>query len=300
MAETGRLQTGTAMPTLARPRSKLRTFGRTVRAKPIGAIAGLVCILLVAVAVFAEFLATHGPADVGTERLTSPSRDYFLGTDNLFRDMYSRIVYGSRITIGIGFASVAIGTIAGTVLGLISGYFSGWVDMVVARFMDVILGIPPLVLAIFVLTIWEPSVVSVSVAIGLIITPTTARVVRSAVFSIRTLQYIEAAQAVGNGSIRIIVRHVLPNVVAPIIVIASIQIGNAILAEAALSFLALGVGSDEQPSWGRMLQDTRQFWHSHWWTAVMPGAAISLAVLSFNIFGDALRDILDPRLRGTG
>ncbi len=136
-----------------------------------------------------------------------------------------------------------------------------------------------------------------SLAIGLIIAPTTARIVRGAVLSIRTLQYIEAAEATGNSTLRIMWRHVLPNVVAPIIVIASVQIGNAILAEAALSFLGLGIGDDSHPSWGKMLQDTRGVWQAAWWTAVMPGMAISLAVLSFNVFGDALRDVLDPRLR---
>jgi peptide/nickel transport system permease protein len=271
---------------------------RFFRQKPIGAVAGVVCVLLVLVAIFANALAPYEPDAVNHPRLQAPSLSYPFGTDNLFRDMFSRTIVGSRLSIGIGFASVAIGTIAGTVLGLVSGYFVGKTDMVVARLMDVILGIPPLVLAVFFLTIYSPSFVTVSLAIGLIITPTTARIVRGSVLSIRTLQYIEAAQCVGNNSTRIMARHVLPNVFAPIIVIASIQIGNAILAEAALSFLGLGVASETQPSWGKMLQDTRVYWETNWWTAVVPGAAISLAVLSFNLFGDALRDVLDPRLRG--
>ncbi len=166
------------------------------------------------------------------------------------------------------------------------------------------LAFPPLVLAIFFLSIFNPergyslrSFLMVSLAIGIIITPTTARIVRGAVLSIRNLQYVEAAEALGNGPLRMMLRHVLPNVAAPIIVIASIQVGNAILAEAALSFLALGIADAAHPSWGGMLQDTRQVWLEAWWTAVVPGAAISVAVLAFNLFGDALRDVLDPRLR---
>jgi peptide/nickel transport system permease protein len=199
---------------------------------------------------------------------------------------------------------VANGTVLGTVLGMVAGFFRGWVDMLVSRAIEVVLGFPPLVLAIFFLAIFNPqkgyslrSFLMVSLAIGIIITPTTARIVRGAVLTIRNLQYVEAAEAVGNGPGRIMWRHVLPNVAAPIIVIASIQVGNAILAEAALSFLALGIADASHPSWGGMLQEMRQVWLEAWWTAVVPGAAISVAVLAFNLFGDALRDVLDPRLR---
>jgi ABC-type dipeptide/oligopeptide/nickel transport system permease subunit len=238
--------------------------------------------------------------------LQSPSASHPFGTDNLFRDQYSRILVGSRISLGIGFASVFLGTIMGTALGLFSGYFRGWIDLATSRGLEMVLGIPPLVLALFFLSIFNThkgysaeSFFWVSLAIGIIITPTTARIVRGSVLGIRTLQYIEAAECVGNSSLRIMVRHILPNVVAPIIVIASIQIGNAILAEAALSFLGVGIADDSHPSWGKMLQDTRAVWQQAWWVSVVPGAAISVAVLSFNLFGDALRDVLDPRLRSS-
>jgi len=280
---------------------------RMARSKPLGAIAALVCVALVLVALGADFLAPQAADAVDpikNPRLQAPSLSHPLGTDNLFRDMFSRIVIGSRISLGIGFSAVAIGTLIGTVLGLVSGYFGGWVDMLVSRLMEVVLGVPPLVLAIFFLSIFLPdrsyglrSFFMVSLAIGIIIAPTTARIVRGSVLSIRNLQYVEAAECVGNTSVRIMARHVLPNVFAPIIVIASIQIGNAILAEAALSFLSLGINSAAHPSWGGMLQDMRQEWLEAWWTAVIPGMAISIAVLAFNLFGDALRDILDPRLR---
>ena len=273
---------------------------RIARAKPVGAVAAVICILLILVAVFAPLIAPQAPNAVDpikNPRLLGPSLSHPLGTDNLFRDMYSRILVGSRISLGIGFAAVFFGTIFGTTLGLLSGYFGGKIDLVTSRLMDIVLGFPPLVLLVFILSVFERNMLNVSLAIAVIITPTTARIVRGASLSIRNLQYIEAAHSIGSTSLRTMVRHVLPNVLAPIIIIASIQIGNAILAEAALSFLSLGVATDAQPSWGKMLQDTRAVWEQAWWTAVVPGAAISLAVLSFNLFGDALRDILDPRLR---
>jgi peptide/nickel transport system permease protein len=269
------------------------------RRKPVGAAAGLLCIILILIALSANTLAPYPAAKLGLPRLHAPSLSYPLGTDNLFRDMFSRVLIGSQISLGIGIASVLVGTLAGTLFGLASGYVGGWLDLSVNRFLDAVMAFPPLVLAIFFLSIFRSSFLTVTLAIGIIITPTTARIVRSSVLSVRQLNYIEAANALGAGNLRIMLRHVLPNVTAPIIVIASIQVGNAILAEAALSFLSLGIASDAHPSWGKMLQDTRSVWQAAWWTAVMPGAAISLAVLSFNMFGDALRDALDPRLRGS-
>lgn len=296
-------------PTIAfspRRPSRARAFVRICRSKPIGVGAGAICVLLVLIALGANELAPHAPDATKFPRMHAPSRAYPLGTDNLFRDIYSRILIGSRISLGIGFGAVAMGTFMGTLLGLIAGYYRGWADMVVSRALEVVLGFPPLVLALFILSIFKTekgfslqSFLWMSFAIGLIITPTTARIVRGSVLSIRALQYIEAAESMGATPSRIIARHVLPNVMAPIIVIASIQIGNAILAEAALSFIGVGISDDSHPSWGKMLQDTRAQWQAAWWLSVMPGAAISIAVLSFNLFGDALRDILDPRLRSS-
>ena len=288
-----------------RPRpGPFKTLWRLARKKPVGAIAGVVCIVLILVAVFASQIAPHPVDEQGFPRLQSPSLDYPMGTDNLFRDMFSRIVVGSRISLGVGFTAVFVGTMIGAMLGVVGGYLGGWPDLIFGRVLDVMLGFPPLVFLIFFLSIFNSeggyslkSFVLISVGIGVIIAPTTARIVRGAVLSIRTLQYIEAAQSIGNTTPRIMLRHILPNVVAPIIVIASIAIGNAILAEAALSFLGLGIANASHPSWGAMLQDTRAVWQRAWWTAFMPGLAISAAVLSFNLFGDALRDVLDPRLR---
>ena len=290
-----------------RPRAGAgKVLWRTARQKPVGAIAAVVCVLLVVAALAAGLLAPHAADWAKAPRLSAPSGSYPFGTDNLFRDMFSRTLLGSRISLGIGFGSVLLGTVLGATLGMISGYLGGWVDLILSRVIDVVLGFPPLVFAIFFLSIFNTdkgftwnAFFLVSLAIGIIITPTTARIVRASVLSVRNLQYIEAAQSVGSTPLRIMARHVLPNVVAPIIVIASIQIGNAILAEAALSFLGLGIADTTHPSWGKMLQDTRSVWEQAWWTAVVPGVAISLAVLSFNLFGDALRDVLDPRLRSS-
>jgi peptide/nickel transport system permease protein len=279
--------------------SVLGGLRRFARRQPVGAAAGLVCILLILVAVFAHALAPYPPAKVGLPRLHAPSADFPFGTDNLFRDMYSRTLVGSQISLGVGFASVLIGTLLGTFLGLTSGYSGGWLDLSINRVIDTVMAFPPLVLAIFFLSIFRPSFVTVVLAIGIIITPTTARIVRGSVLATRHLPYVEAARSLGMSDRRIVLRHILPNVTAPIIVIASVQIGNAILAEAALSFLSLGIATDAHPSWGKMLQDTRSVWQQAWWTAVVPGLAISLAVLAFNLFGDALRDALDPRLRGS-
>jgi len=280
-------------------RNPLPALWKLARRKPVGAAAAVICVLLVLVAIFAPVLAPHPAAKIGFPRLQAPSALYPFGTDNLFRDIFSRVIIGSRISLGVGFAAVAFGTLFGAFFGLVSGYIGGWLDLLVNRVMDTIMAFPPLILAIFVLSIFRPSFLTVSAAIGVIITPTTARIVRGSVLSVRGLQYVEAANALGASHARVMLRHVLPNVTAPIIVIASIQIGNAILAEAALSFLSLGIATDSHPSWGKMLQDTRSVWQSAWWTAVVPGAAISLAVLAFNLFGDALRDVLDPRLRGS-
>lgn len=291
-----------------RPRpSAASSLLRTARKKPIGAASAIICIILILVAISADLLspqAANAVDPIKNPRLLSPSLAHPFGTDGLFRDVFSRVVIGSRISLGVGFSAVFIGTIIGTTLGMVSGYFRGKTDLVVSRAMEVVLGFPPLVLAIFFLAIFNTgkgysfkSFLLLSLAIGIIIAPTTARIVRGSVLSIRNLQYIEAAECVGNTSGRIMWRHVLPNVVAPIIVIASIQIGNAILAEAALSFLGLGISDAQHPSWGTMLQESRPVWLEAWWMSVIPGAAISFAVLSFNLFGDALRDVLDPRLR---
>ena len=277
----------------------LRAVGKAARRNPVGAAAGVCCLLLIILAIIGPSIAPYDPNRTDFPRLQSPSFSHPFGTDNLFRDMLSRIIVGARNSLGIGFASIAIAAVLGIVLGVTGGYVGGAWDQIVGRTVDAIIAYPTLVFVIFFLTIFPSSYLSICLAIGIILTPGFVRVVRSATIGVRHQPFIEAAVSIGNGPFRIMYRHVLPNVAAPIIVIATVQLGIAILIEATISFLGLGISSAQNPSWGRMLQETRPVWQAAWWTAMVPGFAISSAVLSFNLFGDALRDALDPRLRGS-
>jgi peptide/nickel transport system permease protein len=287
-----------AQPIL-RPVSLPAAARRAAQRNPLGAVAGLLCVLLVLLAIFGPSLAPYDPNDVSFPYLDAPSPAHPLGTDNLSRDMLSRIIYGARNSLGIAFTAIALSTTFGVVLGVSSGYLSGRWDMGVSRVVDIMLAYPALVLVIFLVTIFGREFLTISAAIALILTPGVIRVVRSATIGVRHLAFVEAAVSIGNSPLRIMFRHILPNVAAPTIVIASVNIGVAILIEAAISFLGLGISSALNPSWGRMLQETRSAWQLAWWTMVVPGLAISLAVVAYNIFGDALRDWLDPRLRGS-
>jgi peptide/nickel transport system permease protein len=281
-----------------RDSSRFHDVVRAARKNPLGALFGVICLMMLVIATLGEFIAPHSATAIDAPRLQAPSWSYPFGTDNLFRDEFSRVLIGARISLGIGFGSVALSTALGVFLGVTSGYLGGWWDMVVSRLIDLLIAFPPVVFLIFFLTILPPDFWTVCISIGLVLTPGTTRVVRSATIAVRNLQFIEAAVSTGCSPLRIMTHHVFPNVTAAIIVMASVQIGTAILAEATISFLGLGVTDAANPSWGRMLQESRQFWREAWWTAVIPGLALSLAVLSFNLFGDALRDALDPRLRG--
>jgi peptide/nickel transport system permease protein len=281
------------------PSSRFGELWKAARKNPIGAVAGVACILIVLLAILGPSVAPYSPNDTSFPRLASPSLSHPFGTDNLFRDMFSRILVGARNSLGVGFAAVFVSTLIGVILGVGSGYLGGAVDQVVSRIIDVMLAYPGLVFLIFVVTIFGSTFLSISAAIGIYMTPITTRVVRSAAISVRHQQFIEAALSIGCSPLRIMARHVLPNVASSVIVIATLQIGIAILIEAALSFIGLGVSSATNPSWGRMLQETKPVWQAAWWTAVVPGLAISVTVLVYNLFGDALRDALDPRLRGS-
>jgi peptide/nickel transport system permease protein len=272
---------------------------KAARKNPAGAVAGLCCILLIRLAIIGPTVSPHSPNRVNFDRLTSPSINHPLGVDHLSRDMLSRIITGARNSLGIGFSAIAVSTVLGVVLGVTSGYIGGVWDLAVSRIIDVMLAYPALVFVIFMVAIFGREFLTISIGIGLILTPGVTRVVRSATIGVRSLPFIEAAKSLGASDLWIMARHILPNVAAPIIVIASVNIGLAILIESSISFLGLGVSSPTNPSWGRMLQETRTYWQLAWWTMIVPGAAISFAVLSFNIFGDALRDALDPRLRGS-
>ena len=268
--------------------------------KPLGAIGGALVLLMLVVAAAAPVISPY-PYDVGeaSVRLQGPSLAHPFGTDANGRDMLSRIIWGARISVTVGFGAVAISTVLAIAIGLVSGYFGGWIDLLVQRLVDIWISFPALVLLISLVAVAGPGLWSVTAILGILLAPGTSRVVRSAVISIRHLPYIESASCIGAGHTRVILKYVLPNVFAPIIVLATVQLGTAILAESTLSFLGYGV-PPPHPAWGGMLSGTgRAFMLQSPWLSIWPGLAISLAVFGFNMLGDALRDELDPRLRGS-
>jgi ABC-type dipeptide/oligopeptide/nickel transport system permease subunit len=281
--------------------SRTRALWVTIRAKPLGAVSAAVLVALVLTAIFADVLAPYDPLATQPEiRLAAPSRDHPFGTDDIGRDVLSRIIYGSRISLWVGLIAVGIGTVAGMIIGLLCGYCEGRLDLMVQRVMDAIQAIPGLILALAIVSVLKPSTTNAMLAIAIVIIPGNSRIVRGAVMSAKQNRYVEAAQAIGCRHPRIILSHILPNVTAPILIIASIWFGNAILIEATLSFLGLGTQPPD-PSWGLMLSSTgRAFMEQAPWLAIFPGLAISLAVLGFNLFGDTLRDAWDPKLRRQG
>lgn len=250
-------------------------------------------------AIFAPALARYDPLEQdATAQATAPSALHPLGTDYVGRDMLSRVIVGSRPSLGVGVASMTLAIVLGSALGIASGYSGGLFDLLLQRVVDVLLTLPGLVLALAILAVLGAGFVSLVTVIGVVLTPGIARVVRSATLVVSASGYIESARAVGARDRRILTRHVLPNVMATILVLASLTIGNAILFEAALSFLGLGVQPPE-PSWGNMLSGpARAYFEVAPWMAVFPGLAVSLAVLGFNLLGDTLRDVFDPRLQG--
>ena len=255
---------------------------------------------IVGMALFAGSLAPHPPDEQNFDLIEAkPSAQALLGTDRYGRDVLSRVIHGARISLWVGLLAVGIGTAAGMVIGLLCGYCEGRLDLIFQRVMDAIQAIPGLMLALAIVSVLKPNTTNAMLAIAIVIIPGNSRIVRGAVLSAKQNRYVEAAQAIGCQHPRIILSHILPNVTAPILIIASIWLGNAILIEATLSFLGVGT-QPPTPSWGLMLSSTgRAFMEQAPWLAIFPGLAISLAVLAFNMFGDTLRDAWDPRLRNT-
>jgi peptide/nickel transport system permease protein len=277
-----------------------RGLVRFCRRKPLGAAGAFIMAAIVTTALFADVLATSDPIATDAARtLAPPDAAHWLGSDHLGRDIYSRIVHGARISLIVGVTSTLIGSVLGGIIGLLSGYAGGKTDLATQRVLDILQGLPLLVLALVMSASLGPSVQNVIVAISIPIIPRAARIVRSSVLSIREMQYVEAARALGLQHLRIAFRHVLPNTVGPFIVLCTAQLGSAILVEAALSFLGLGV-PEPYPSWGRMLSvSAAEYAQKAPHLVLFPGLAISLAVFGSNLLGDALRDTLDPRLRGS-
>lgn len=274
-------------------------IARFCRKKPLGAAGGAVMLVIVLTAFFANQLQTYDPiATEASQTLARPSQEHWLGTDHLGRDIYSRIVHGARVSLIVGVASTLLGSVLGGIIGLLSGYVGGKIDLVAQRIMDILQGLPLLVLALVMSASLGPSIHNVVIAISIPIVPRAARVIRSSVLSIREMQYVEAARSLGLRHARIAFRHILPNTIGPFIVLCTAQLGSAILVEAALSFLGLGV-PEPYPSWGRMLSvSAAEYAQKAPHLVIFPGLAISLAVFGSNLLGDALRDTLDPRLRG--
>jgi peptide/nickel transport system permease protein len=272
----------------------LKTF---FREKPLGAIGGVVFLGMVLVAIFAPLLSPYDPisGDIPA-RLSSPSWQHLMGTDDLGRDVFSRLLYGARISALVGIVSTVIGITTGAVIGVTSGYLGGKVDMYVQRIMDIMLSFPSLILALAIMAVMGASIVNVIIAIAVPVMPRANRVVRSVAITVKGFQYVEAATAIGAGHPRIIFRHVIPNCTASFLILATSMLGTAILIEASLSFLGLGI-PPPVPSWGRSLSEAMMFNYVAPWLSIFPGLAISLIVFAANMFGDALRDIWDPRLK---
>jgi peptide/nickel transport system permease protein len=260
------------------------------------AIAGLVVIIVMILsAVFANYLTTYKPIKRDVKnRLAAPNAEHWFGTDALGRDIYTRIMYGGRLSLWIGLSSVMLSVLIGVPLGLISGYSGGVVDTIIMRIMDLILAFPGLIFAIWLVSMLGPGVNQVILAIAFWSLPTFSRVVRASVMSIKEIDYVSAVRALGGNYLQIIFRHIMPNVVAPIIIIASLDVSGAILTGASLSFLGLGA-QPPTPEWGALLADGRTYLRSAWWMMVFPGVMLTLIVLASNLFGDGLRDALDPR-----
>jgi peptide/nickel transport system permease protein len=273
----------------------IREFARR---RPLGTLGGGIICLLVAVAVSAPALATHNPlANDYAAMLTPPSGQHWLGTDAHGRDVYSRLLYGSRTALIVGFGASVLGATLGAIIGVASAYFGGRLDLILQRFMDVFLSLPLIILALSVVVILGTGAQNVILAIMIPMIPRCALVVRSSSLAIREMPYVDAARAAGFGHARIIFRHMLPNVMAPYLIMLTAFVGQAILLEASLSFLGLGV-QEPTAAWGLMLRGAAvEFAEAAPWMAIFPGLAISLAVFAFNLFGDSLRDALDPRLR---
>jgi peptide/nickel transport system permease protein len=268
------------------------------RRRPLGAIGGAVIVFVLLVAAFAPLLAPYDPLAVDfAAMLAPPSAEHWLGTDSFGRDVLSRLIYGSRTALLVGFGASMLGASIGALLGVGSAYFGGRVDLYLQRIMDVLLSFPLIILALALVAILGNSIPNLIIAIMIPMIPRCALVIRSSALSIREMPYVDAARAAGFGHSRIILRHMLPNVMASYLVMLTAFLGQAILLEASLSFLGLGV-QEPLPAWGLMLRGAAvEFAETAPWMAIFPGLAISLAVFAFNLFGDSLRDALDPRLR---
>ncbi len=275
----------------------LTPLWRFCRTQPLGAFGGVIFILLVFTAIFAPLLAPYNPKLPSFTPYTPPNAEVLMGTDHLGRDVFSRVIWGARLSLSVGLTAVGIGVTIGTLWGLVAAYFGGVLDLLSQRVVDSLLAFPAIILAICLMAVLGQAVSNVMIALSILLIPTSARVIRSTTLSIKESVYVEAARAIGGSHVQIIRRHIIPNSMAPFIILFSVNLGFTIVVEASLSFLGLGAPPDE-PSWGGMLNLAADSLLSAPWMSLFPGAAISLAVFGLNMLGDAIRDVLDPKLRG--
>ncbi len=265
--------------------------------KHTGGMIGVVMLLvLVALAVLAPVIAPDNPIEITSAILKPPSTQHLMGTDNFGRDIFSRVLYGARISLRMGFIAIAIATVIGTTMGIVGGTYGGWVDSSLMRLVDAMMAFPGILLALAITSMLGTGLTNAMIAVGISFIPSFARLVRASTLQVRGTTYVEAAQAIGCRTSRLIYRHILPNVLTPILVLATLGIASAILIGAALSFLGLGA-QPPTAEWGIMLADGRQFMRGAWWIMAFPGLAITITVMAANLLGDGLRDALDPRLR---
>lgn len=278
-------------------RGRFAQFVRQLARNRAGTIGLAIIVIVGLVAIFAPLVAPYDPYEINRlDRLQGPSWKHLMGTDEFGRDLFSRIVYGARISMGVGIASVAIATLLGAPAGIIAGYFGGWIDSVIMRIADIVYSFPAILLALAITAFLGPNLRNVTLALGVVYAPGMARIVRGPVLAAKEQEYVEASRVIGASNVRIVTLHLLPNVLSPLIVTATITFSFALLSEAALSFLGLGAQPPEA-SWGVMLSDGRRFMETVPSLAIFPGLAIMVTVLGSNLLGDALRDVLDPRLR---
>ncbi|GEL77767.1 ABC transporter permease [Tenuibacillus multivorans] len=275
----------------------MKDFTQRLIEDKVGLIGFIGIFIVVLLAIFAPLIAPYEPDEMFTNHvMEGPSSQFLFGTDEFGRDIFSRIVYGAQVSLQVGLIAVSIGAIGGLIFGLISGYFQGKLDQVIMRIMDVFFAFPDILLALTIVAVLGPSLTNTMIAIGIVFMPVFTRLVRSAVMTVKENEYITNAQAIGVRPSMIIIKHIIPNIMAPFIVQITLALSGAILTEAALSFLGLGVQPPD-PSWGMMLNDARAYMEFGPWTILFPAAAIVFTIFCFNLLGDSLRDLLDPKLK---
>lgn len=293
----GEAQTATLNSGETPARGRIRQFFARARRSPNVLVGTAILVMMIALVAAAPLLTPYDPIEqFRRERLLPPTAEHPLGTDDLGRDILSRVLYGGRVSLQVGVFSVAFASIAGTILGLLAGYYSRWVDALIMRFIDVLLAFPSILLSLVIVALLGKDLRNVMLAVGIATVPIYTRVVRGSTLSAKGFEYVEAARAIGAPTWRILFAHILPNTLAPLIVVTTNGMAGAIIAGAALSFLGLGE-QPPNPEWGIMLSQGRDYIRAAWWITTFPGLAIMITVLSINLLGDGLRDILDPRLR---